>query len=82
MTKKEDIKKMEKNWESLNQEAKDREQEEFRDLKQKEADKKKESKTKKGKKEASSSEKASAREEREFMDQAQKEKTKKGNRND
>ena len=41
MTKKEDIKKMEKNWESLNQEAKEREQEEFRDLKQKEADKEK-----------------------------------------
>ena len=46
MTKKEDIKKIEKNWESLNQEAKEREQEEFRDLKQKEADKEKESKAK------------------------------------
>ena len=63
MTKKEDIKKMEKNWESLNQEAKEREQEEFRDLKQKEADKEKESKAKNAKRKSENSEKASAREE-------------------
>ncbi|SKB67762.1 hypothetical protein SAMN05660776_2501 [Salegentibacter holothuriorum] len=77
MTKKEDIKKLEKNWESLNQEDKEREKNEFRDLKQKEADKKNDSKDKKAKEKSETSEKASAQEEREFMDQTQKEKTNK-----
>ena len=73
--KKEDIRKLEENWESLKQEDKDREQQEFRDLIQRENEPGNALKKEKDRSSSKSSGKASAREEGEFMDGSQKEKT-------